>query len=483
MEFDVILHGKPIAGSHRVTKGLDDDFCQNLVDKFFLSMGKIKDSETLIVDTRNWKGKWYSVYTFWLGHNITDTADRTSFLAISMVVPDQYVCLVSAVYTLLKSAYREHIIGTYLSPNGKYIVQDFNDNAAFEKLYTFLNGNFVNLSEELDDSFKQTSENISNIYYNLLDCDSKAFVEALKKNGRIFVSNTYDTKDSRLANVDKYFNELQIKNAELGTKDGQIKQLTEQIKNIDNQLKDKNNSVSKTVESLKKQIGDLSKEKEALEHSASALKKQNQTYQQHETEIAILLGMNVQKTSHQQDSQNKTGAKPITKYLTIINTFLLVILVMGSSFKSCSSYVQDSAGMNVPSSDESLQTKIDSLKEIIKENNNQIEILKNSSDGGEFKADVVAVDNEKDEDCELEFYQNNMPVSRENIDVKEKLMIKVKREIEGYSFYTSNLNLNGTIISGRYFKLERMNPKSSIVIVYRSNDKKKRNDNNVITIN
>ena len=60
-------------------------------------MNYIKEQEVLIVDVRNWKNKWYSIYTLWLGGYITDTVDRSSFLAISIVVPNQYFCLVSAV--------------------------------------------------------------------------------------------------------------------------------------------------------------------------------------------------------------------------------------------------------------------------------------------------------------------------------------------------------------------------------------------------
>lgn len=170
MNFEVILHGKPNAGCHKATPGIEEAFCQNLVDKFFQSMGSIKDNEVLIVDTRNWKGTWYCVYTLWLGGNISDTADRASFLAITIVVSKQYYCLVSAVYDMLVKAYQKSVIGNYISKKGKYIVPDFSDNVTFESLVRSINSYFVNLSENFDESFNQITESttIKNIVYSIV---------------------------------------------------------------------------------------------------------------------------------------------------------------------------------------------------------------------------------------------------------------------------------------------------------------------------
>lgn len=67
MEFDIILHGKPNAGSHKTTKGIEDSFCQNLVENFFQSMNYIKEQEVLIVDVRNWKTNGIAYIRFGLG--------------------------------------------------------------------------------------------------------------------------------------------------------------------------------------------------------------------------------------------------------------------------------------------------------------------------------------------------------------------------------------------------------------------------------
>lgn len=454
MNFDIILHGKPNAGSHKVTKGLDDAFCQNLVDKFFQSMGSIRESETLIVDIRNWKSKWYSIYTFWLGNHITDTADRTSFFAISMVVPGQYVCLVSAVYTLLRDACQEYVIGTYISKNGRYIVQDFSDNAAFENLYSFLNRNFVNLSENLDDSFKPISEDASKNYYNLLDCDSLAFVEDLKKYGRVYVSKTYDSKDIRLTKTDEFFRELQIANAQLAAKGTQITQLSEKVKALEDQINSKKSSAVKAVEALKQQLDTLQKEKNVLSENISKYKTVIEKYKKKEQEIQNLLGVNIVKQSVVEKAPVKVKTTNKKKnIIPIVNTLLLVLILVVSCFKSCGLDVSD-----LPSN-----PKADSLK------NQKYAVGSKGS---------VNVD-DRDEDCGLVFLQY-APVNRNVIDVKMPLTIKVTKKHEGYEFYTDNLV--GNIKSGMPFILQKLDKSKPIIITYRSANIKKCNDANKLIV-
>lgn len=473
MNFEVILHGKPYSGSHKVSNGLDKTFCQNLVDKFFQSKGNIKESETLIVDTRNWKGKWYSVYTFWHGHNgnIVDTADRPSFIAISMILPNQYVCLVSAAFDLLKKAYQEHVVGTYISKSGKYIVQDLDDEMAFNKLYTFLGNDFVNLCENFDNSFKQISESISNSYYNLLDCDSKAFVEDLKKHGRVFVSEIYESKDSRLTNTDKYLKELQKAQNDLSEKDKQITQLSNDIKGLNDQINNKNTSTSKTINEQKEQL-------ETLNKTITGLKTSIEKYQGNEQKIQEILGASVKETPIiEEETQKPKHSSRVENLIPIVNMLLLVVLFVISCFNSCGPNAMDS-----DNSSEELHREIDSLKGIIEEKDGQINTLSCSIGNValETQNDDTATDNGYDRDCHLSFVQDNQLVSREKIDKNKPLTIIVKDAIEGYDFYTDNLDAK--VSSGTKFALKKKNANKAITIVYRSSDRSKRNDANVLII-
>lgn len=476
MKFDIILHGKPNAGSHKATKGIEEAFCQNLVEKFFQSMNYIKDQEVLIVDVRNWKNCWYSIYTFWLGSNITDTAERSSFLAISIVVPNQYFCLVSAIYDMLKNACINSIVGTYISSKGEYIVQNFDNDSAFERLVNTINSNFINLSENFDNSFKQdNNDSITNCCYNLLDCDSKAFVEDWKKHGRIFVSKTYDSKDKRLSNTDMYYKELQKSKNELQSKLQDIKKLTTRIKELEGLLSSENSKINKTLAALKEQAKNLDSEKKSLEQKVSNLNSENEKHRDIEKQITNILGS---ITIDSSDIPNKEEATPhrigLKRIIPMINMFLLIFLLFATTFKSCGLLIKESSDEEVQTVN-NLQQEIEKLNKIIKEKDNQIHILKSNSE-----LHTNNISDNIDIDCNLTVYQDNAPVDISAIDPSKKITIFVNTQND-YAFYTSNLQTRN-VNNGVSFKLEKIKPNQPIIIAYRSNDRHKCNQLNVVTI-
>lgn len=477
MEFDIILHGKPNAGSHKTTKGIEDSFCQNLVENFFQSMNYIKEQEVLIVDVRNWKNKWYSIYTLWLGGYITDTAERSSFLAISIVVPNQYFCLVSAVYDTLKNAYINSIVGTYISSKGEYIVQNFNNDSAFERLLNTINSNFVNLSENFDNNFKQDNNGtITNCCYNLLDCDSKAFIEDWRKHGRIFVSKTCESKDTRLSNTDKYYKQLQNSKNELQSKLQEIKQLTARIKELEGMLSSGNSKINKALASLEKQVKILESEKISLEQNVSNLTAENEKHRDIEKQITNILGS---ITIGSNDNPNKEEATPhrsgLKRIIPMINMFLLIVLLFATTFKSCSSKIKSSTDEDAQPASYLQPEKEEKLNNVIKEKNKQIQILK------EKLAQTANMSNNgKDLDCKLTIYQDSKPVDVSKINIDKEITVFVEPQ-EGYTFYTSNLKAIN-ITNGVPFKLEKIHSNRPIIITYRSLDRNKCNQLNVVTI-
>ena len=455
MNFDVILHGKPNSGCHKATRGLEDVFCQNLVKNFFESMNYIKDQEVLIVDVRNWKNKWYSIYTLWLGGYITDTAERSSYLAISIVVPNQYFCLVSAVYDMLKNAYLNSIVGTYISSKGEYLVQNFDDNSAFERLLNAINSNFVNLSEFFNNNFKQVNNDSSTYYYySMLDCDSKAFVEDWKRYGRIFVSKICDSKDMRLSNTDEYYKELQDSKNKLQSKLQEIEQLTARIKELEEMLDSGNSKIKKDLASLKEQVKVLKSEKKSLEQNVSNLSLQNERHCDIEKQITHILGS---ITIDSSDNPNKEETTPhrigVKRIIPIINMVLLIFLLFATTFKSCGSQIKESSEevqtMN------NLQQEIEKLNKIIKEKDYQIHILKSNSE-----LHTNNISDNIDIDCKLTVFQDNTPVDISAIDLSKKITIFVNTQ-KDYAFYTSNLKTRN-VNNGVSFKLEKINPNYSI---------------------
>jgi len=482
MNFDIILHGKPNAGCHKATGGLDEVFCQNLVDKFFQSMDSIKDTESLIVDIRNWKGVWYSVYTFWLGGNILDTADRTSFLAISMVVPKQYYCLVSAVYDTLRKALRKSVIGTYLSNKGKYLVSDFGDNSAFDTLISTINTSFVNLCENFDDSFNTSTSPTSTKYYNLLDCDSKAFVEDLKKCGRIFVSESYKAKDARLTNTDKYLRELSAVKLESETRLAEIDTLKKQIKELESQLNGNNSKTSDAMAALKAEIEALKKVNKNLENKNSRLSDKVKDYEENLKQIAKLVGIQNTDTKHPNQLEDPKPQFKLNKVLPIINTFLLVIILLVGGLKSCGTKIEDISSATSDGNYEELQYKIKELQGVISEKDSQIRALQSSTDSHDtYESDLSGGVDTKDFDCGLTYYQDNKPVEPHDIDIKKPLTIIVNSQMEGYDFHISNISAN--IKPGTPFSLNKINSNKPIIISYRSQNRENVNDANKLVIN
>ncbi|MDO4801002.1 MAG: hypothetical protein Q4A15_02430 [Prevotellaceae bacterium] len=485
MNFFTILHGKPNAGCHKATDGMEETFCNNIVDKFFQLMSNIKDNEVLIVDTRYWKDTWYSIYTFWVGGNILDTTNRGSFLAISIVVPNQYFCLVSAVYEMLAKTYQEYVISTYLSKDGKYIVSDFNNNSAFDKLVSVINSYFVNLSENFDASFKQTLESTPSKYYNLFDCDSKAFVEDLKKCGRIFVGKSYESKDTRLNNTDKCLKELQKTKIELNLSQSKINSLTKRIKELETLLNNKANENSDTIAILKEEIKKLIKEKSNLEKRLSELINKTSEYEKIIKQIAQLIG--VKPSTHEpiptpkEDLEHKIDIK---NSLPIVNTILLMILFLLNGLKSCDSQTQELTSETDKNTCEELQNQMNDLQAIMAEGNGEIKSLQSSID--EYNPDdsnlnTDAIVNKQDVDCGLTCYQNNIPVEPNNIDINKPLTIIVKKEMAGYDFHVDNIK--AAIKSGEAFDLNKIDKNKPIIIKYRSENKSNCNKSNTLIIN
>ena len=88
--------------------------------------------------------------------------------------------------------------------------------------------------------------------------------------------------------------------------------------------------------------------------------------------------------------------------------------------------------------------------------------------------------NGKDVDCKLTIYQDSKPVDVSKINIDKEITVSVNPQ-EGYTFYTSNLKAIN-ITNGVPFKLEKIHSNKPIIITYRSLDRNKCNQLNVVTI-
>ena len=354
---DIIIHGKPNADSIQANPGTDlseFSFARKIVDEFFEGMNTFKDKvhDSLVVDARTWKGTWYSVYSFLLTKNIRDRAaeeedkGRSSYFAISIIIPQKYCCMTSLVYTMLKSVVQESVIGTYLSKTGKYLVNDFGNKKAFDSLCDSIRKKYVNLEEVFDSGFKAQTEFsfINDTYCNVIDCDSQAFVNLLKLKGRIIVTESAPTKDALAAQVQSYALQTQQAQAKVAEKDKTIKEKEEIITNQTKQIQDLQESARKagssannTEQKLKAKIISLESAKEAVDKELIATKETLEENLKRMIQASSIL--NIPK--HQKESQggssdkmlsNMSWLNRLTRFLPIVNTLLLILLMVSGLF-------------------------------------------------------------------------------------------------------------------------------------------------------
>lgn len=362
---EVIIHGKPYAGSSKMTGGLDTSFANTFVDAYFNEMGNFNYPESFIVEARLWKGVWYGVYTFMLYKGITDTADRKSFFALSIVTPNQYYCLTSEVYNALRKVCAEYVIGHYLSRNGKYLVQDFEDASLFNGLVSRISEGWVNLQESFDNGFKPQNEYPNNVLYNVVDCDSKAFIQTLRQKGRIVICESAPSKDDRLTNV----NNIQAKLLQANQTISDIKGKLNLAEKEKEDLRKGGGKAERENRELKTRIGQLKREKETLQTSKDATEEKLQGVKSKLSDI-----MTVMEVGKNPVTPKKPSNKKYLFPLSLLNTVLLVLVIL-MSLKNCSSKEET----HTSDADIKDYSEIENIvRRVMDENTNEINALRQS---------------------------------------------------------------------------------------------------------
>lgn len=445
---EIIIHGKPNAGSANFTSGLNNSFAQRLIDEFFASMNSIKGSDVLIVDARYWQNVWYSVYTYWLGSNkISDTANRDSFLAISVIVPHKYYCLVSEVHKWLKNVYKDYVVGTYISSTGKYIVQNFADSHTFDGLVARIRDDhkFINLEEPFDSEFIPKTALTNNVFYNIEDCDSKAFVNTLKTCGRIIVSCTTSSKDELLAEADQHVHTVTVYKEQLNEKQSKIIELENKINDLQEQINEK----TKPLESNEEEVNETSNLNNTPVKNKTVIKK------------------TLRKTL------NTFYKKPWLLPLIILLSILLISIIKWVLFTAHN----PTPDYNYNGEDTSTVADNYNTTSNIVENEDTDTTAYNDSFNQNPNKNI-------DVDCNLMFYQEGRLIkNQQEVDWNKPVQIKID-SLNGYKWHSYNVKQEtiDLITQGAKFTLQRKDKNDTCIICYRSQNIKNRNENNLIKI-
>ena len=484
---EIIIHGKPNAGSSKSTSP-SDTLSQKIIEEFFNRRDEITDEEALIVEARNWKGKWNSVYTYKKSNlrEISENVGRSTYFAISLIIPQSYCCMVSEVLSLLKKMYNESIVGTYISDKGKYIVQNFDDSFAFEKLVKKIKDSHVNLEEDFDQKFIPCQEFNNTVRYSIMDCDSKAFVQTLRKVGRIVITETEKTKDEKIANTNGYLVQNQQLQTELSDKKTEIERLHSKLKKWEDDFSKSTSTNNGKIEELNKRIKILSAEKEKLQTEKNTLCESNKAVKNKLDSIASLLGVSgINKVPENKQQSTRKPHNTLIFGCLLVNTLLVLILIFLQIF-NIKDFIAEGTSVETGNYTE-LQNKIESLETAINDKFGTLYTLISANKPASTEGTGSSSEPEqspKDVDCELQIFQDNRPVEISSIDREKTILINVKKH-DGYDFFTSNLseeNVN-LLKRGEQFNLGKKEQGKAIIINYRSNDKTKLNEKNSLTFN
>lgn len=469
---EIIIHGKPNAGSSKSTSP-SDVLSQKIVGDFFDRRDEIVDQEALIVDARNWNGIWYSVYTYRLFNlkEISESVGRSTYFAISLIIPNGYCCLVSEVFAMLRRVYNDSILGTYISNKGKYIVQNFDDPIAFEKVIKSVKDNYANLEENFDSKFVPQSYFSNEKRYSILDCDSKSFIQCLRTSGRIIVTETEKSKDDLLTKTNEYIQRLNQAQTDLSDKDKQIEILKKDISQLEKDLSEANKSTKGKVQKLQNELASLSTEKDNLQKERDGLNDLYNGIKERIDKVAEVLGLsklqsssvgnNARVKSLSQTKQSKSVGNGWYDVIPLFNTLLILLLMLILLFniKGCYSFSEHA---NVSDSD--LNAEIDNLKQELAQKEAEIKTLKESLGESEYR-DTFG---ELDEDCQITIYQDNRPVEATDVDLNKELTIIVGKPVDGYQFYSDNLKDASKLKASTPIKLKPQDRNKPIIISYRS---------------
>ncbi len=484
---EIIIHGKPNAGSHNLTAGINQEFAEKFVNDFFKQSEKITFGNCLIADAYFWGGKWYFTYTYFVNSNLSGVGQdaRNTYFALSIIEQNQYYCLISEVYKKLKELYNTYITGIYIK-NGRYIVQDFANPTLFSGLVNKIHepGFWINLQEPVDTKFMPRLASDFNERYNVVDCDAKAFVQSLREYGRVVVSETFPSKDELLTGINSVQQKLNTALSNITKKDEQIKQLEAQINNINSEgskKKDENRKLLKKIDELKSQ-------NENLSSSVSQLNDTIETYKDKLAKIASISG--VIPTLHEDTPKPARNKSRHRNEWAIVNTILLVVVIILLAFnKSRSTETsQQSEGLSDGKNIEDNNTdKPEQLPQYMQQNNEYVYAQSSVTTTTNQTNDQGQAETNKDVDCGFSVLSNGRPLSNnEKITNGTNIKVIVQKEYEQYEDYklhTSNLKNGTTLVLNTEFTISAEDPSKPVVISYRSNDRKNLNDKNKLILN
>lgn len=330
----IIIHGKcndtPQPAS---SAGLDTAFAENIANGFFSQSGNVATGEHLFVDIRRWNGTTYSVYTY-LIKGIAETSGRpNSYFALTVVLSNGYFHLISELFRTLQKICREDVGNRYIDfRQQRYIVDNFDNKSYFQAIESQV-AVYNDLFDPISNQAVSYSGSSKSLGWNVNDCNSPAFFDALFHNGRIEVSETYPMQSVIASKMETERNSFE---QQLNAKKAKVSELTKLVQQLQNDNRRysegsanreiENKKLKLNVEKLKRELQDSNDKISQLESKLDKVRE--------------IVGENVVRDSYaRSESRRRESNKNVNKHIDDVSLteflkkwlkkwWLLIILIL-----------------------------------------------------------------------------------------------------------------------------------------------------------
>lgn len=194
------FHGSPSNGENTATN-MFDGLEEKVYKDFFSTNPTNNISPCLVCEIRRWKGKNYSVYTFYCSGR--DYANRSNgYCALTLIVEEMYCHSVYELYKLMSVVYEIGLKQNlkYIDNSGRFLINSFYGKKPLEILKKDFYERLTESSfKEFEKETSITSSASTPLSFNTKDVDSKFFFETLKKDCKVFVSDVIPSYNERMA--------------------------------------------------------------------------------------------------------------------------------------------------------------------------------------------------------------------------------------------------------------------------------------------
>ncbi|MBR1789401.1 MAG: hypothetical protein IJ762_09485 [Bacteroidaceae bacterium] len=210
MDINFIIHGKPLENDlffSSSSDGLEEKINKDCFPRMEREFLKMKERERLEVEIVRWKEDVYSTYSLIKSETagICDKAGRASYIILTLICKQNYSRQIGRIYNLLNQTFIQIQQATRVfdaSEPTRFAIVNFNESEKElirleSQISSIIEESFASDFKPIDSSFNFGNSNMSS-RVSLNDVDSEAFFDILRRDGKVYVSTEYPSKNLQL---------------------------------------------------------------------------------------------------------------------------------------------------------------------------------------------------------------------------------------------------------------------------------------------